>query len=111
MERLESGYDLIIVDSPPVQSVADAAILSSFLDATVLVIGAGSARRTTVRLAREALDRAGADVIGLVLNLLRDPAAVAYGGHYPGYVTDEAEHDEGFSGGPDKRPSSQAPVA
>lgn len=111
MEHLESGYDLIIVDSPPVQSVADAAILSSILDATVLVIGAGSARRTTVRLAREALDRAGADVIGLVLNLLRDPAAVAYGGHYPGYMTDEAEHDEGFSGGPDKRPSSQAPVA
>jgi non-specific protein-tyrosine kinase len=111
MEHLESGYDLIIVDSPPVQSVADAAILSSFLDATLLVIGAGRARRTTLRLAREALDRAGADVIGVVLNLLRDPAAVAYGGHYPSYMTDEAEHDEGFTGGPGSRPSSQTPGA
>ena len=49
--------------------------------------------------------------IGNVFNLLRDPAAVACGGQYPGYPTDEAEHDEGLAGGPDARPSSKAPLA
>lgn len=106
VDRMKAAYDLIIMDSPPVQSVADAALLSSFLDATVMVIGAGKARRTTVQLARESLERAGARLVGVVLNLLRDPAAVAYGGHYPSYPEDEAGHDEGLAGGPD---ASQSP--
>ncbi len=85
MDRFKAAYDLVIVDSPPVQAVADSAILSSFLDATVIVVGAGKARRGTVLLARESLERAGARIVGVVLNLLRDPAGVAHGGNYPTY--------------------------
>ncbi len=86
MDGLKSGYDLIILDSPPIQSVADAAILSSFMDATVLVIGGGKGHRATVQMGRESLERAGARVIGVVLNLIRDPARVADGGYYPSYA-------------------------
>jgi len=106
VDRFKSAYDLVIVDSPPVQSVADSAILSSFLDATVIVIGAGKARRATVQLARESLDRAGARIVGVVLNLLSDPAGVAYGGNYPSYPEEETAHGGETAGGSGVRPSA-----
>jgi non-specific protein-tyrosine kinase len=68
LERLKVGGDLVIFDSPPLRAVTDSAILSSFLDGTVLVIDAERSRRPDVRLARAALDRAGATVFGAVLN-------------------------------------------
>lgn len=85
LDRLRAAYELVIFDSPPVQTVTDPAILSSFVDGTIFVIGAGRGRRATIGLSREALDRAGARVLGGVLNLLRDPARVGYAGYYGGY--------------------------
>jgi len=85
LERLKAAHDLVIFDSPPLQVVTDSAILSSFVDGTLFVIGAGGGRRATVRLGRESLDRAGAHVLGAVLNLLRDPARVGHSGHYGNY--------------------------
>jgi capsular exopolysaccharide synthesis family protein len=68
LEQLKTGFDLLIVDSPPVQAVTDATILSSFLGGTLLVIDASRSRRRVVHQAREGLDRAGARVLGAVLN-------------------------------------------
>ena len=78
LERLRIGGDLLILDSPPLQAVTDAAILSSFSDATLLVIDARKSRGRTVRLAREALARAGATVVGAVLNRVSDRTGSSY---------------------------------
>jgi capsular exopolysaccharide synthesis family protein len=81
-QRLLAGGDLVIFDSPPLQSVTDAAILSSFVGGTVFVIDAGYSRRRAVRLGREALARAGANVLGAVLNrvpAVRHADGVGYG--------------------------------
>ncbi len=45
LERLAASADLVIVDSPPLQAVTDAAILSSIMDGTLLVIDSGRTRR------------------------------------------------------------------
>ncbi len=85
LEKLKAGADLVIFDSPPLQAVTDSAILSSFLDRTVLVIDARRSRRPAVRLGREALARAGATVLGAVLNRIPARAqadANYYGGYY-----------------------------
>lgn len=68
VERLKSTADLVIVDSPPLQAVTDAAILSSYMDGTLLVIDSSKTHRSTIRQAREALAKANARVIGVVLN-------------------------------------------
>jgi capsular exopolysaccharide synthesis family protein len=81
-ERLKAGGDLLILDSPPLQAVTDAAILSSFMDATLLVIDAGRSRRRAVRPAREALARAGATVVGAVLNRVSGRTGVNYYAYY-----------------------------
>jgi polysaccharide biosynthesis transport protein len=81
LERLKAGSDLLIFDSPPLQAVTDAAILSSYLDATIFVINAGHSHRGTVRQGREVLAKAGADVLGVVLNRTQELNS-SYGGYY-----------------------------
>lgn len=103
MERLTAESELVIVDSPPLRAVTDAAILSSFLDGTLLVVDAGRSRRRALRLAKETLDRAGAKVLGAVLNRVAVGAGSEYGAYYGGaYGT-----DAGPASGPAK-PGSQA---
>jgi non-specific protein-tyrosine kinase len=87
LERLKSGGDLIIFDGPPLGAVTDSALLSSFLDGTIMVIDARRGHRRAVRLGREALTRAGANVLGAVLN--RVPARAYSGAEYYGYYGSE----------------------
>lgn len=65
---LSAHYDLLIFDSPPLEVFADAAVLSSFLDGTLLVVDAARGRRAPARRAAEALAKAKANVFGVVLN-------------------------------------------
>jgi non-specific protein-tyrosine kinase len=85
LKRLSEDHDVLVVDSAPLQAVTDAAILSSFVDATLLVIDAGHTRRAHVRGARESLDRANARVIGAVLNRLKGPAHAGIKYYYDSY--------------------------
>ena len=79
---LTGSYDLIIFDSPPLEVVTDAALLSSYLNGTVLVVEARRGRRSHLRNAREALTKANANVMGVVLNGLKPSARGDYGGYY-----------------------------
>jgi non-specific protein-tyrosine kinase len=82
--RLQSEADILIVDSPPIQLVTDAAILASRLDGTLFVIEAGRVRRGAVRRAREVLGASGAHVLGVVLNRLPRERSSDYVGYYAG---------------------------
>jgi len=70
LERLVAAADLVVIDSPPLQAVTDAAILASITDGTLLVIDAGRTRRDAAGRGREALAKAGARVLGAALNRL-----------------------------------------
>jgi succinoglycan biosynthesis transport protein ExoP len=108
LERLGAAADLVIVDSPPVQAVADAAILSSFLDSTVLVVEAGRSRKRAVRQAREALARADARVLGAVLNGVPERARADYAEYYGGIYSAEPGA-ESHGRGPDESPGRVTP--
>jgi tyrosine-protein kinase len=82
LDRLMIAHDLVIFDSPPLQAVTDAAIVSAFFDGTLFVIDAGRSRRRTVHLGREALDRAGATVLGAVLNRSAGASHADYASYY-----------------------------
>jgi len=88
LQRLQQDSDLVIFDSPPLLAVTDAAVLSSFLDGTIMVIDAAKGRRRTVRMGRETLSRAGATVLGAVLN--RVPAVTRFGyGDFYGRIEED----------------------
>ncbi len=79
LETLSQRADLVIVDAPPVLAVADARILASLVDATLLVVEVNGTRRSEARMAKEFLRRSNARVVGMVANRVRTGAA-AY--HY-----------------------------
>jgi non-specific protein-tyrosine kinase len=82
VDRLVAAADLVVFDTPPLQAVTDAAILSSWVDGTLFVIDASKSHRRAVRLARESLERAGANVLGVVLNRVAAPDKATYYGYY-----------------------------
>lgn len=88
--RIAAEADYVIVDSPPLQAVTDAAILSTLVDGTLLVVDAGRTRSGAVRSGREALAKVGARVLGVTLNRLSESMSGAYyyydyyGGYGPG---------------------------
>lgn len=82
-KALSERADVVIMDSPPVLVVADAAILAQQADATMLVFDSGNTRTDSARKAVETLAKVGVEPIGAVVNLL-DRERV--GGYYYYYA-------------------------
>lgn len=81
LDRLRETFDQIIVDTPPIGAVTDAAILAKVVDGVILVVHAGKTRRTIVHRGLEQLRHIEARIVGVVLNNLR----IGRGRYYPGY--------------------------
>jgi len=69
--HLKAEADLVIIDSPPLQAVTDAALLAAVVDGTVFAIRARRTRRGAVRQGREALARGGGKILGVTMNRLK----------------------------------------
>jgi capsular exopolysaccharide synthesis family protein len=80
--RLGDRYDLVLIDSPPVLPVTDAAILSRYADATVMLAAAGQTRRADLHRAVEKLGQAGTTILGTVLNKTTRQTGQYYGYTY-----------------------------
>ena len=78
---LTEGYDLIIVDTPPLLAASDGAILSTIANGVILVLRAGSTESAAAQQAVQQLNSVGARIVGAVLN---DPDAQVpkYGAYY-----------------------------
>jgi non-specific protein-tyrosine kinase len=92
LDRLTGAGDLVIFDSPPLQAVTDSAVLSSFVDGTLFVIDARRSHRAAVRQGREALAKAGATVLGAVLNRLPARARSDYADYYGSHSAAAGPH-------------------
>jgi polysaccharide biosynthesis transport protein len=92
LDRIKKQFDLVILDSPPLRAVTDAAVLAAMADATVMVVHARHTRRASVLAGHDALVKVGARVIGVSLNLVpRRPDTERYGAY--------AEHQVPLSSG------------
>lgn len=67
-KELESLFDLVIFDLPPVIAVTDAQIMASKTDGTIFVINRGGADKEMVLKSKELLDKVQANVLGAVFN-------------------------------------------
>ncbi len=82
MDALAEMADYVIFDSPPILAVTDASILAAKTDGVILVMEMARTRSQTLRRTRQALDQAGARVLGAVLNKARSNRR---GYYYYGY--------------------------
>jgi succinoglycan biosynthesis transport protein ExoP len=82
VERLTEEADLVIFDSPPVMAAADAQILASQMDGTILVVEAGQTRKAAARRSLELLRQGRANLLGAAYNKMRDPEGSGYYAYY-----------------------------
>jgi capsular exopolysaccharide synthesis family protein len=68
LATMAEQYDRIVIDTPPVLSVADSLALANGADAVVLVVRAGVARKRAVMRVRDLLQRANSNLVGTVFN-------------------------------------------
>ncbi|EGP67269.1 tyrosine-protein kinase CpsD [Streptococcus sp. oral taxon 056 str. F0418] len=68
MNILRRYYDYVIVDTPPVGLVIDAAIISQKCDASILVAESGSVKRKALQKAKEQLEQTSTPFLGVILN-------------------------------------------
>jgi non-specific protein-tyrosine kinase len=76
--ELREQADVIVLDSPPVLAVSDAAVLSTLVDGVVLVMDAGKTRVPAAVQAAERIASVGGVILGVVLNRVKARS----GGYY-----------------------------
>lgn len=93
--QLRETYDTIIIDSPPVQLVSDAVVLSSMATGVVFVLKADATPFQLARRAIRAMQRGGAPMYGVVLNQANFKNEEYYGGYgkynYHAYYGEDAD--------------------
>jgi capsular exopolysaccharide synthesis family protein len=65
---LQSKFNHVVVDSPPVSSFTDGVLISSMVDGVLLVVHGGKSSRHVVKRSRQLLQDVGAKIFGVVLN-------------------------------------------
>jgi capsular exopolysaccharide synthesis family protein len=85
IEKLKEKYDVILVDSPPVQLVSDALVLAQAATAVVFVVKSDSTPYPVARYALSRLARAGAPILGALVNQMDIESADKYYGEFSGY--------------------------
>ncbi len=78
MEQLAGRYDMVLLDSPSVLAVTDAAVLAQGVDGVIMVVERGQARQESVRAARQQLDDVKAQPIGVIVNRSEPDGAYDY---------------------------------
>jgi len=87
---LESRYDMVIFDGPPIVGLADVPILSAAIEETVLVIQARKSRRRVVMSALRRLRSSRSSIVGVILTKFDHRSAdyaytYAYSSYYYSY--------------------------
>ena len=93
-EALKQVYDYIIVDTPPVSVVTDAAVLCKYVDGALLVVRPGVTTIEGAQLSKKNLEAVNARILGVVMNGYNVKKAGKKDGYYYsysyGYSNDDA---------------------
>jgi non-specific protein-tyrosine kinase len=84
LSRLRAEFDVILIDTPPMLPVTDAAVVATHADGAVLVARSGKTAQARIRTALASLRAVDAQVLGCVLNMQPTKGSVEhyYGTYY-----------------------------
>lgn len=85
LDHLMEVYDVVIIDSPPVELVSDALVISPMATGVIYVSRANSTPWQLARRGLQRIRRAEGQLLGVVLNRLDFAQAEKYYGEYSGY--------------------------
>ena len=68
IKRLERDYHMVLLDTPPIASVADGAVVAAQVGGSILVVNTAITRLDSVGIALGNLGKAGANMLGFIWN-------------------------------------------
>ena len=92
IEEVSTQYDMILIDTPPIVAVTDAAILAQESDGVILVLAAGEVDKKYAQKAKDLLDKVGAKILGVVLNKVNMKTSEYYYFCYQGSDESKKKH-------------------
>jgi len=99
---LNGRFDRVILDSPPLQPVTDAVLLSKLTDGVILVVQAGKTLRDDIRRSANKIRGVGSSIFGVIVNAIESSEREGYYSYY-GQGSPEDSHP------PDGRPPDGRP--
>ena len=106
LERAQSSYDLVVVDTPPLTAVSDAFPLLGKVDGVVIVGRVGRNRRDVAQRLHETLAGAGAPLLGVIANGFKARRNAPYSYAYDYSYQSEPSSGSGPSSGEAAAPGS-----
>lgn len=102
LEQLRKRYDVVIIDSPPLLPVTDAALIAAQVDGALMVLRYGRTTRDQLATAADRLSQVDAPLVGVVFNMV--PASKSVVGYsYATYGSYRSDRSVRNSRGPRRR--------
>lgn len=87
LDDLRQGFDIVLIDSPPLLPVTDGALLAAHADGALLIVRHGKTTVDQVTAAQDRIESVGAHTAGVILTMVKASATDAYGyGYGYGYA-------------------------
>jgi succinoglycan biosynthesis transport protein ExoP len=95
--KLKEAFDIVLIDSAPLQLVSDAQVLSQFASSVIYVVKADATPYQVAQNGIKKLRRVDASILGVVLNQLDLEKAEKYYGEYSGYKSYKGYSKRGYT--------------
>lgn len=89
MSNLRARYDIVILDGAPINGLADSVILAGLVDETLVVVKDGNTAKNDLMTAKDALEKVGARIAGIVFNMVNRKTSKYYNNYY--YYNSDSE--------------------
>lgn len=96
IEKLKGKFDIIIFDGAPCNGVTDSVIMSTLVDEVLIVTKDANTPKSTLESTKEALQKVGAPIAGVVLNGVSKKTA-SYYSYYGAHESSSSNTPEGTS--------------
>lgn len=94
VKRLRSDFDFVIIDTPPLLPVIDAAVVGAVADGVVLVVRHGRTTQHQLNRAKESIASVDARLLGIVYNRIPRPRRWSHKGQdYYDYESQDSRFD------------------
>ncbi len=82
IEAARDTFDYVLIDSPPILGLADAPLLGTTADATLLIVQANAVRSNRILAGLQRMQQSHSRILGVVLNRFEPKRFSAYQEHY-----------------------------
>lgn len=91
LDHLSSAFDYVLMDTPPVSVVTDAAVLGRYADGALLVVRQKFVKIESALLAKKNLESTNVNIVGTILNGFSSKGTTKDNGYYYSYEYEYAK--------------------